>query len=177
MKTFSAPIKIIGVNPYVVVPKAVSAAFGVRGTVRVLMKAAGLTHGHYKKLQTMTEHALKGGGYLAPGGWFRANLVPTGKGGHILYLNAWIRNRAKADVGDRVKVTLKADAKPYVQPMPPLFRAALGKHKDAKKFWDTQSPSFKKEVLRYLNFLKSREALARNVARMIARLKAKKRIY
>lgn len=177
MKTFSALIKIIGVNPYVIVPKGVSDAFGVRGHVRVLMKVAGLTHAHFKKLQTMTEHALKGGGYLAPGGWFRANLVPTGKGGHILYLNAWMRNAARADVGDRVQVTLKADPKPYVHPMHPLFRAALAKNKGAKKFWEAQSPSFKKEVLRYINFLKSPETVERNVKRMITRLKAGKRIY
>jgi hypothetical protein len=174
---FAAVIRIVDGNPYVAVPAAITRRFGKRGNIPVRVRLRGLTHSHYEKIATLSERALRRTGYLAADGSFRANLMPTGKGGHVLYLNGWMRNAASADVGDRVSVACETDENPFTQRMPPLFRKALAKDKKAKNAWDARPPSFRKEVLRYFNFLRSPEALERNVKRMIARLRRGKRIY
>ena len=164
---FSAIIKVVNANPYVDVPKKASAAFGAKGYVKVLARLRGMTHRRYKKLPAMSAASLKRGGYVADDGSFRANLVPTGKGGHILYLNAWMRNAAKADVGDLVEVALKADAATRRLTMPPLFRDALKRDAKASAAWKDRPESARRETIRYLLFLKSREALERNVKKAV----------
>jgi hypothetical protein len=170
---FTALIRIVNGNPYVDVPKKMPAVFGVKGYVKVLAKLRGVTHSHFRKLQTMNAGALKRGGYLAEKGWFRANFVPIGKGRHVLYLNGWMRNEARADVGDKVEVEIKADTVSRRLRMPPLLRDALTRDAKAMAAWKNRPESARRETIRYLLFLKSSEALERNVRKVIAALRGK----
>lgn len=170
---FIALIKIVNANPYVDVPRETSTTFGVKGYLKVRVKLRGVTHRYFKKLQTLNRRALKRGGYLTPDGWFRANLVPTGKGKHVLYLNGWMRNAARSDVGDRVEVTIKADEASRKLAAPPLLRVALARDAKAMAAWKNRPESSRRETIRYLLFLKSRETLERNVKKVISALRGR----
>ena len=61
-----------------------------------------------------------------------------------------------------------------MHPMPRWFRIPLSKNAKATKAWNALIPSRKKEILRYLWWLKFPEARARNVARALRVLSGKK---
>lgn len=96
------------------------------------------------------------------------NMMPVGNGDFYLYLHGDVRKASGTKVGDRVEVYVRFDAhyrNGPMHPMPLLFKAALQKNSKAKQAWDKLIPSRKKEMLRYFSFLKSNEALSRNVAK------------
>lgn len=101
---------------------------------------------------------------------WRINMMPAGDGDFRLYLHGSVRRASKTGVGDLVDVEVTFDAE-YTSgpahPMPASFRAALTKKPAAKRNWDALIPSRKKEILRYLASLKSREARERNLLRAI----------
>lgn len=85
-----------------------------------------------------------------------------------LYLNTAMRAATAADVGDRVTVELELDRAPRIVPMPPLFAAALAKDPKARAAFDDLTPSHRKDILNYLNWLKTEESLERNIKKAIA---------
>lgn len=54
-----------------------------------------------------------------------------------------------------------------MHPMPTWFSVALENNPQARKNWDALIPSRKKEILRYFSWLKSEEAIDRNLKRAI----------
>ena len=102
-------------------------------------------------------------------GW-RINMMPVGDGSFFLYLHAEIRKASNTGVGDIVMVTLQFDEEYRsgpVDPMPRALSAGLRTNPVARKAWSKLPPSRQKEILRYLNRLKSPEALRRNVVKAI----------
>jgi len=55
-------------------------------------------------------------------------------------------------------------------PLPSALREALDSDAKAKTAWEALAPSRQREILTYLNFLKTSAALERNVHKMIAEL-------
>ncbi|HTR81517.1 MAG TPA: YdeI/OmpD-associated family protein [Bacteroidota bacterium] len=141
---FAAVIKKIGINPYVDQPLRISKAIGKRGYI----PAKGTLNGKV----------------------FLATLVPIGGGKHRLFINGVMRKSAGVDVGDRIDVALKVDAKPRVVPMPKDLAGSLKKNKAAAIAWKKLTPSRQKEILRYLNFAKHPETLERNIRKVVAML-------
>lgn len=141
MKVFTAAVRKAGINPYVLVPKPVSTSFGVHGNIPVRASINGKR--------------------------FRATLTPRGGGRHKLYLNLAMRIATGRKVGDTVRVSLTLDRQPRTLPVPAALRQALRQHPRAKKAWNQSTPSRRKHVLAYLNYLKSKEALERNVEKVI----------
>lgn len=175
-QSFTASIKIAGINPYVDVPPYVAEALGggVRRTA-VLVKVA--TAGKKRSAAPSRRVAkdsqrLKAIGRLAPGGWFRSTLVPVRSSGPRLYLDTWMRESAGVGVGDGVRITLRRDRGSREVPMPAALREALDGNRQAKAGWDALAPSRQREILTYLNFLKTPAALRRNVQKTIASLAA-----
>lgn len=147
--TFKAIVKIRGINPFVAVnaPQAAMLKPGWRKPLPVVFR-----------LNDQQESATQ------------TNMMPAGGGGYYLYLNGDVRKAADVEVGDRVQVTVEFNAAYRTgpqHPMPSWFRQALAAHPQAKKNWDALIPSRKKEVLRYFAQLKSSEARARNLARVL----------
>lgn len=140
---FSAVITARGIDAYVRVPAATSATFGVRGHVPVVGTMNGTP--------------------------IRVTLVPKGGGRHELFVNLTMLAAAKARRGQRATFVLRRDAGSRMPPMIPAFAAALRKNARATAEWKALTPSKKKEILRYLHFLKTPETLARNVKKVIAR--------
>ncbi len=151
--SFSAVIRKEGINPYVDPPLGTGEKLGKRAVIPVKV--------------------------LLDGKAFQANLMPLGAKRtqaatgrhHRLYLHGVMRRTIGKDVGDRVKVVLRLDLKPRIEPMNPALAQELKKDLKAKKVFEGLSPSHQKELKRYLNHIKSREARQRNVDKVMRYLR------
>lgn len=153
MKKFKVIIQIIGVNPYVLLPDAVlQHLFEKAGKDKGPIPVKGIIEGH-AYLQTLVKYSGK---------W-------------RLYINGPMIKAAKKDVGDTVNITVEVDEVERTHTIHPKLAKALQKNKEAKKKFEQLSPYKKKEIIRYINHLKSDEAVERNIKRAINFLKEKER--
>lgn len=177
---FTAEVKLFGINPYVEAPAEVVATLGGGKKAPVLVEVANAG------AEADEPHAPRSGGKLAkdaeqlkairrlaPGGEFRTTLVPSRSGPTRLYLDTWMRAAAGVGVGDQVQVRLQLDHGSRDLPVPVELLEALQNNEEAQAAWEALSPSRRREILAYLNFLKTPSALERNVRKTIARLLAK----
>jgi uncharacterized protein YdeI (YjbR/CyaY-like superfamily) len=109
-------------------------------------------------------------GRLAPDGWFRTTLVPQRSDETRLYLDRWMRAAAHVAAGDQVLVRLKIDRVSRELTMPAELRKELESNPQANAAWQALTPSRRREILSYLNFLKTPAALERNVHKLITEL-------
>ena len=148
MKSFSAKVNIIGVNPYVLLPASV---------LKYIFKKAGKDKGAIPvKLKIGDKHFIQ-------------NLVRY-SGKWRLYLNTPMRIAANKDVGDKIEIEIDFDPKPRTIPMHPRLKKAFKENKEVKKAFDKLSPSRQKEILKYINSLKSEESVDKNIQKAIAHL-------
>jgi len=152
MKSFSAEIKIIGINPYVLLPSTL---------LKYIFQKAGKDKGAIPV-------QLKIGGSD-----FIQNLVKY-NGKWRLYLNGPMRKVAGKDVDDRIEIQIDFDPKPRTTPIHPKLKKAFIENPTAKNAFEKLSPSRQKEILRYINFLKSEESVDKNIKRAIAHLTSNK---
>ena len=173
MKTFTAAVRLAGINPYVDVPAhVVEAIGGGRAPVLIRLTAAGSTaKGRRGKLASDASR-LRAIGRLARGSWFRSTLVPVRGRPSRLYLDAFMRDHAGVGVGDRVRVTLKADRGSREIPVPRELRAGLDASARVRAAWEELTPSRRREILTYLNFLKTDAARKRRVRKTLEMLRA-----
>jgi hypothetical protein len=153
---FSSVIKIIGVNPYILVSAA--RAKKLKPGWRKPMPVVGRINGKPEKA-------------------WHINMMPKGDGSFYLYLHGGVRSASKTKVGDRVEVEISFDDEYKngpMHPMPEWFESALKKNAKAMKAWKSLIPSRQKEILRYFANLKSPEAQQRNLARAISALTREK---
>lgn len=151
MKSFSAKIQIIGINPYVLVPSTI---------LKYIIQKAGKDKGAIPV-------KLKIGGES-----FIQNLVKY-SGKWRLYLNGPMRKATGKDVGDTIEIKIDHDPNERTTPMHPKLKSALNQNKEAKAAFDNLSQSRQKEILRYINFLKSEESVDKNIQRVISHLRGK----
>ena len=151
MKSFSAKIQIIGINPYVLLPSSL---------LKYIFQKAGKDKGAIPV-------KLKIGGED-----FIQNLVKY-SGKWRLYLNGPMRKAVSKDVGDTIKIKIDFDAKERTTPIHPKLKKAFKENREAKAAFDKLSPSRQKEILRYINNLKSEETVDKNIQRAIAHLTGK----
>jgi hypothetical protein len=153
MEHFRARIRIIGVNPYVLLPAEVLAEiFTQAGRDKGPIQVKGKLQGHP----------------------FKQNLVKYA-GKWRLYLNTPMRKAAGREVGDEAEVWLAYDAEERTLVMHPKLEEALRKNKKAKAVFDQLPQSRRKEIVRYIGFLKTEESVERNVTRAIGFLNGTQR--
>ena len=152
MKSFSAKIYIIGINPYILLPSSV---------LKYIFQKAGKEKGAIPVQLKINDKD------------FIQNLVKY-SGKWRLYLNTPMRKAANKDVGDIIDVKIDFDPKPRTTPIHPKLKNAFKENIEVKKAFDRLSPSRQKEILRYINFLKSTESVEKNVQRVIAHLTSSK---
>ena len=153
MHSFTSRIQLIGVNPYVLVPAVLR---------RQIFRDAGKERGPVPVAGTINGFA------------FQQTLVKF-KGRWRLYLNTPMRKATALEVGHEALFTLRYDPTPRTFPMPEPFALALRKSKLARQNFERLPPSRKKEIVRYIGFLKSAESVRRNVDRAIRFLEGKDR--
>ena len=150
MKSFTAKIQIIGANPYVLLPTML---------LKGIFEKAGKNKGAIPvKLKIYGKDFIQ-------------NLVKY-SGKWRLYLNGPMRKAAEKDVGDIIEIKIDFDSKERVTPMHPNLKTALNRNKEAMKAFDAFSRSRQKEILRYINNLKSEEAIDKNIQRVLIHLTA-----
>jgi len=153
MSSFKAKIQVIGINPYVFLPAT---------TLKEIFKQAGKEKGPIPVKGKINEHV------------FIQTLVKY-SGKWRLYLNMPMRKGANADVGDTVDIEIEFDKAERRIAIHPKLEDALNKNIKAKKAFDQLSPSRRKEIIRYINFLKTDESINRNITRAIQFLTGKER--
>ncbi|HEV8066121.1 MAG TPA: YdeI/OmpD-associated family protein [Planctomycetaceae bacterium] len=147
--SFTAVIKIRGINPFILVSAS---------------RAKGIKPGWRKPLPVLVRINGK------PDRAWRINMMPVGNGSFYLYLRGDVRKASGTTVGDRVQVEIAFDASYRNGPqgrMPRWFKQALSENSQALTNWKALVPSRKKEILRYLCALKSLEARARNLTKVV----------
>lgn len=153
MISFKAKIFIIGVNPYVIPPSAVlKKIFTAAGKDKGLVPIQGKINGH-TFIQTLVKYSGK---------W-------------RLYLNTPMRKAAGIDVGDTGTFEIEYDPVPRTIEMHPKLKAALKQNKAAKAVFDKLSPYLQKEIIRYINQLKSEATIDKNVVKAMGFLLSKER--
>lgn len=144
---FKAKIYKVGINPCVKVPKRITNTMKpVKGYIPVSGK--------------IENHA------------FQQTLVPIKGEPYRLYVNGPMLKGADVVLGDTVKFTIDQDFSPRHKeaPMVKVFKVELDKHTLYPAF-KKLTPHRQKEILKYLNSLKSEEALTRNILKVINQLK------
>src|SRR6187431_887585 len=121
---FSAKIQIIGVNPFVFLPDAVSSSIFKeankdKGKIPVKMKIEG-----HEFIQTLIKYS---------GHW-------------RLYLNMPMRKMAKKEVGDTASFEIAFDPEERVIPMHPKLIKALKENPEAQRIFDSLRPSLQLEI-------------------------------
>jgi hypothetical protein len=152
MERFTAKISKIGINPYVGLPEDV---------LNTLFKQADKNKGPIPVRGTLD------------GKRFKQTLVKY-QGAWRLYLNTQMRQAAGIDVGDDTKVEIEFDPEPRIVPIHPKFSRALSKNKEAKASFEKLAPSRQREILCYLNSMKTDESLVRNIEKVIQHLLGQK---
>jgi len=150
MKSFSAEISKIGINPYVGVPADI---------LRSLFKKSGRTRGPIPVRGSLNKKR------------FKQTLVRY-KGAWRLYINGPMRKAAGVDVGDQAHVKIEFDPAPRIEALDPKLVQAFAGNKAAKTAFEKLIPSRRKEILRYLNAMKTESSLERNVEKIIQSLLA-----
>lgn len=104
---------------------------------------------------------------------FDKSLVPVKDRPYRLFVNGIMMKRAGTAIGKVAEFVISEDErKPEsVYPMPDFLGKILKKQKLAGAF-ESMTMSRKKEVLRYIQRLKSPETIERNVQKLIAQLKS-----
>ena len=148
MEHFSATIHKIGINPYVYLPEAV---------LEALFRQAGKSKGPVPVRGRINDKR------------FIQTLVRY-QGAWRLYINSEMRQAADVDVGDQADIRIEFDPVPRVEPIPSKFSEALSRNKKASKAFEALTPSRQKEILRYLNSMKTEASLERNIQKIIQHL-------
>lgn len=146
--SFKATIIKVGINPCVDVPLPIT-----------------------KKLQSSKGYIpVKG---TIDGCRFIQTLVPVKDKPYRLFVNGIMLKAAGAGVGDNVSFTIELNENPPSAEtigMPPTLKKRLAREKLSRAF-TTLTPYRQMEVLRYLQQLKTEEALERNIEKIIQQLR------
>jgi len=150
---FKAKLEIIGINPFVFVPDVIlNELFGQVGKDKGPIPISGSVNGE-KYIQTLVKY----------------------RGEWRLYVNTTMLKNSPDRIGEMLEVTVAFDpSERTVEPHPELLKA-LKENPEAKKVFDALSTSRRREIIKYISFLKTEKSIERNVARAIGFLLGKER--
>ena len=148
MPRFSKPIYKLGINPVVDPPDDI---------LRAIFEAAAKSKGPIP-----VRGRLNGAEFIQTLVRFR--------GAWRLYINGPMLRDAGLAVGDVANIDIEFDPRPRELPVPAALAAALKKNRRAAVAFGELTPSRQKEIIRYIGSLKSAEAIAKNVDRVIGQL-------
>ncbi len=143
MNEFNAELEIIGINPFVYVPERIlNNLFVQAGKSKSPIPICGTVNGTPYQ-QTLVKY----------------------KGDWRLYVNLTMLADSPSRIGETIAVTVAYDPRSReIEPHPKLV-AALNENAEAQSVFDTLSPSWQKEIVRYIANLKTEQSVERNVNR------------
>lgn len=149
MAKFSATIYKIGINPVVDPPdRAMQAIFKSAVRSKGAIPVRGKLNGA-EFIQTIVKY----------------------KGAWRLYINGPMLKDSRLAVGDTANIEIDFDPRSRDVALPSELAKALRKDKRASTAFESLSPSRRKEISRYIGSLKTAEAVAKNVERVIKHLR------
>ncbi|WP_292009657.1 YdeI/OmpD-associated family protein [Chryseobacterium sp.] len=146
---FTAKLEIIGINPFVFVPEK---------TLDMIFKASGKNKGAIQVKGTVN------------GVEYTQNLVRYA-GEWRLYVNLTMLKNSPKRIGELIEITIEYDVSDRSIPLHPQLEAAIKGDPEAYGNFEGLTPSRKKEVIRYINNLKTGESVQRNILKIMAYLK------
>jgi len=160
MNSFSQKISIIIGNPYVRPPdKVLNSIFKQAGKSKGPIPVRGTINGA-EFIQTLVKYQ---------GDWrLYVNMIML-KAAGIKFPPSNI----SSVVGTKVKIEVEFDPSSREFPLNPKLGKALEKSKKAKQAYEALAPYRKKEINRYLGFMKSKESVDKNVGKIILHLLGK----
>ncbi len=153
MNKFEAKLDIIGINPFVLVPeKILDELFGQAGKDKGPIPICGTVNGK-KYVQMLVKY----------------------RGEWRLYVNTTMLENSPNRVRETVEITVVFDpTERTVEPHPKLLKA-LKENPKAKKVFNRLPASRRKEIIKYISFLRTEKSIEKNVARAINFLLGKER--
>ncbi|MGB5418963.1 YdeI/OmpD-associated family protein [Algibacter sp.] len=145
MKKFKATLEILGINPFVFVPKDI---------LEQLFFDAKKDKGHIPICGT-----INGEKYI--------QTLVRYKGDWRLYINMKMLPNSPNRIGETIEVTIKYDFAERKTVLNPKLLKALKENQKAKKVFDQLSASKQKEIIKYISYLKSEESIDRNIKKAI----------
>lgn len=150
---FTAVIELIGINPFVYLPEEVlQAVFKQAGKSKSPIPVTGTVNGQPYR-QTLVKYA---------GAW-------------RLYINLGMLSRSPERVGEQIAITIAFDPEERPVAAHPRFIKALQENKEAMQVFESLQPSLKREIIRYISFLKTEKSIDDNISKAIAFLLGKGR--
>jgi len=153
MTSFNAKIEIIGINPFVFVPKPIlEELFREFGKEKGPIPIKGTINGKDYK-QTLVKFS---------GEW-------------RLYINTIMLPKSPSRIGEEVEISIAIDRSDRtIHPHPKLVRA-LKENPKANEVFVGLAPSLQNEIVRYIANLKTEASVERNVVKAIGFLLGKER--
>lgn len=153
MQAFKAKLEIIGINPFVYVPEEILAQiFSEAKKNKGQIPVSGTVNGK-EYIQTLVRYS---------GEW-------------RLYINTTMLPNSPKRIGEIIEVTIQYDPTDRTIAPHPKLTEALNQNKEANEVFESLSPSVRKEIIRYISFLKSEASVANNVEKAIGFLLGKNR--
>lgn len=147
-KNFTATLDIIGINPFVFVPEEIlDTIFQDSGRDKSPIPVKGTING-------------KG---------FQQNLMKY-LGEWRLYVNLIMLENSPKRIGEDIEVMVEYDAADRSITIHPLLEQAIGESALAAANFEKLIPSRKKELIRYINNLKTEASIERNIEKIIRHL-------
>ncbi|MCC6673412.1 MAG: DUF1905 domain-containing protein [Planctomycetes bacterium] len=108
---------------------------------------------------------------LNGGETFATNLMPRGRGLHVLVLTKAMREAAGCAEGDSVRVVLQHDTAPRPVAIPPELAAALAEDARARRRFASYPPSHRRALAAFVPEAKRPETRVKRAAATVARLR------
>lgn len=145
---FTAQLNIIGINPFVFVPDEIlNQIFDTSGKSKSPIPVKGTVNG-----KQFTQNLMK---YL--GEW-------------RLYINLTMLENSPKRIGEIIDVFVEYDNLERTLSMNPQLEKALLESPVARQNFENLNPSRKKELIRYINNLKTEKSIIRNIGKIISHL-------
>lgn len=107
---------------------------------------------------------------------FTKTLMPVKNATHRLFVNQQMMKGGKTALGQVASFKIEQDTERKVKeyPTPALLTEQLKKHQLTRSF-DDLTNSRKKDILKYLNYIKTEETLLKNIDKLLTQLKNKEK--
>ncbi|MDF2478573.1 MAG: hypothetical protein K0S24_4056 [Sphingobacterium sp.] len=153
MSVFKATLEIIGINPFVFVPEDI---------LHNLFKEAGINKGYIP---------IRG---RVNGKDYKQTLLRY-KGEWRLYINTEMLANSPKRIGETLELSVVFD--PADRSLVPhsQLEQALAENEEAKAVFERLAPSKRKEIIRYISFLKTDESRRKNIEKAVGFLLGKNR--
>jgi len=101
---------------------------------------------------------------------FRASLLPTGTGNHVLLVNKRMQAGAKVGPGAAAQFRLEPDTEKRIVTVPAELERALSEDRALRRWFDRLNPSTRREISDWITQVKSAEARVRRADQIAERL-------